>query len=147
MREQTDSDCVRCGCIVFDAARERVLLVQNKSGKQWGLPKGHLEPGEHIIACACRELREETGVSIWLQSFAPAVTLPYNAIYYITTINEAEHTIHVATGDREISRVEWVPISELANFRGNAGLRAFIGFAKTAQARARVSGTATLRTS
>lgn len=29
---------------------------------RWDLPKGHLDPGESEIACALRELKEETGI-------------------------------------------------------------------------------------
>jgi 8-oxo-dGTP diphosphatase len=46
------------------------LLMQHRSADapispgQWGLPGGHVEPGEEPIAAAHRELLEETGLSV-----------------------------------------------------------------------------------
>ncbi len=33
-----------------------------RTGKRWGLPKGHVEAGEGIQQAACREVLEETGL-------------------------------------------------------------------------------------
>jgi 8-oxo-dGTP pyrophosphatase MutT (NUDIX family) len=38
------------------------LLIQHHAG-HWGFPKGHADPGETAIEAACREFREETGIS------------------------------------------------------------------------------------
>lgn len=40
----------------------RVLLIRDRFRK-WGLPKGHVEPGEDDIRAALREVEEETGLS------------------------------------------------------------------------------------
>lgn len=37
------------------------LLLKNALHATWGFPKGHLEAGEDRMACAIRELTEETG--------------------------------------------------------------------------------------
>lgn len=47
------------GGVVFNTERE--LLVIHRIGK-WDLPKGKLEEGESISACAIREVEEECGV-------------------------------------------------------------------------------------
>lgn len=47
------------GGLVFDESG-RVLLVERADGG-YGLPKGHVEPGETAEQAAVRELREETG--------------------------------------------------------------------------------------
>ena len=46
---------------------ERFLLVHERNhGELWYLPAGRAERGEDLIAAACRETLEETGVSIRL---------------------------------------------------------------------------------
>ncbi|WP_237361717.1 NUDIX hydrolase [Rhizobium gallicum] len=41
----------------------RVLLVGSRRSGRWGLPKGHIEPGENSRAAAQREAFEEAGVT------------------------------------------------------------------------------------
>ena len=43
-----------------------VLLVHRPAYDDWSFPKGKLDRGEHITACAVREVEEETGVRIRL---------------------------------------------------------------------------------
>jgi 8-oxo-dGTP pyrophosphatase MutT (NUDIX family) len=50
---------VAAGGIVENEKRE--ILFQFRRGK-WDLPKGKLDEGEHIEACAVREVEEETGL-------------------------------------------------------------------------------------
>jgi putative (di)nucleoside polyphosphate hydrolase len=49
-----------CGVLVTD--RRRLLLGHASRSPRWDIPKGGLEPGETLVAAACRELREETGL-------------------------------------------------------------------------------------
>src|SRR5688500_15127352 len=51
-----------CGVILF--RREPVLsFLLMKHRDRWDLPKGHVDEGETDIACALRELQEETGIA------------------------------------------------------------------------------------
>ena len=52
-------------CMVRDPANGRIL-VQNrrKSWKGIAFPGGHVESGESLVACAKREVLEETGLSV-----------------------------------------------------------------------------------
>ncbi len=59
---------------VIDGER-RYVLVREKNGS-YGLPKGHVEPGESIEQTALREIREETGVTATLHT-APAMVDEY----------------------------------------------------------------------
>lgn len=49
------------GGLVFEG--DRILLISTQAGRRWGLPKGHIEPGESAEQAAVREVREETGVT------------------------------------------------------------------------------------
>jgi 8-oxo-dGTP pyrophosphatase MutT (NUDIX family)/phosphohistidine phosphatase SixA len=54
-----------------------LLVIHRKRYDDWTLPKGKLEPGESLPACAVREVAEETGVTIRLS--APLDTIRYEA--------------------------------------------------------------------
>jgi 8-oxo-dGTP pyrophosphatase MutT (NUDIX family) len=43
----------------------------------YALPGGHLQRGEGVVACAMRELQEETGLTATSQHMLPAVVMPY----------------------------------------------------------------------
>ena len=45
---------------------EEILLMQRSDNGHWGLPGGHVEPGESVADAALREVREETGWRIEL---------------------------------------------------------------------------------
>lgn len=48
------------GGVVVDAQGSWLMIHRNG---RWDLPKGHVEPGESLEACAEREIAEETGVA------------------------------------------------------------------------------------
>ena len=47
------------GGVVRDEAGRALMIYRNN---RWDLPKGHLETGETLAACALREVAEETGI-------------------------------------------------------------------------------------
>lgn len=51
---------VTAGALVCDPAGQMLFIYRNG---HWDLPKGHLDPGESLEACALREVQEETGLS------------------------------------------------------------------------------------
>ena len=55
---------VGCGALVVNA-RGQLLGIRERYDEEqrWGVPGGHLDPGEDWLACAAREAREETGVA------------------------------------------------------------------------------------
>lgn len=52
-----------------------VLLVHRPRYDDWSFPKGKLDPGESLAACAVREVQEETGTAVRLEQ--PLVTVRY----------------------------------------------------------------------
>nr|WP_250649114.1 MULTISPECIES: NUDIX hydrolase [unclassified Actinomyces] len=44
-----------------------VLIVHRPRYDDWSFPKGKLEAGESLVACAVREVQEETGVAVRLE--------------------------------------------------------------------------------
>ena len=53
---------LRCATIVF--RNGEVLLVRRAARTDWVLPGGRPRPREGVLACARREVREETGLDI-----------------------------------------------------------------------------------
>ncbi|MCI4334915.1 MAG: NUDIX domain-containing protein [Thermoplasmata archaeon] len=51
------------GVAVVRNDRPQLLLLHEPVEDRWCLPKGHVEPGETLEACALRELTEETGLA------------------------------------------------------------------------------------
>lgn len=52
--------CIAAGGVVLNRNTGMILLI--KRNGVWDLPKGKLESGESIPACAVREVEEETGL-------------------------------------------------------------------------------------
>jgi len=102
--------------------------VQRQTGVFWGLPKGHVAPGESLLQAAVREVHEETGL-------APARLTPLcylgnidyefrtheaerdfvnrKAVHFFLLAVEAAHArLGPATKKEGILRLEWFPIHE-----------------------------------
>lgn len=62
--ESTRGYAVVAGCIVYRITDVcEILLVKQKQARvAWGIPKGHVEPGESWEDAAVRETLEETGI-------------------------------------------------------------------------------------
>ena len=51
------------------AGEIEVAIIHRPRYDDWSLPKGKLDGGETLIACAYREIMEETGLSVKLGPF------------------------------------------------------------------------------
>ncbi|WP_327089315.1 NUDIX hydrolase [Nonomuraea sp. NBC_01738] len=56
-----------------DASAPEVALVHRPRYDDWTFPKGKLKTGEHMIAAAVREVREETGLTITVGRALPPI--------------------------------------------------------------------------
>jgi 8-oxo-(d)GTP phosphatase len=93
----------------------RIAVVHRDRYDDWSLPKGKLEPGEHALAAAVREVREETGAV-----GVPQVRLP--TIGYLTGVPGAEKTVDFWSmralstspfeANDEISDLRWMDVDE-----------------------------------
>ena len=66
------------GAVLYtvENGQRHYVLVREKNGS-YGLPKGHVEPGETLAETALREVREETGVTAVLHSQEPVMVDEY----------------------------------------------------------------------
>lgn len=55
---------VAAGLILFREGSNgrEYLIIKNRRGGHWGFPKGHVEPGEDLMATALREVAEEVNI-------------------------------------------------------------------------------------
>lgn len=66
-----------CGAVIYrkEKGETEVLLIQHKNGGHWAFPKGHVEKKETEEETALREIREETGLKVKLDTgFRQTVT-------------------------------------------------------------------------
>lgn len=66
--------------VVLDGAG-RVLLARRVDNGLWGLPSGHVEPGETVAAAATREVREETGLDVRVAQLIGVYSDPASQVF------------------------------------------------------------------
>jgi 8-oxo-dGTP diphosphatase len=57
-------------CDRADGEGRRLAVVHRPRYDDWSLPKGKVEPGEHLAETAVREVEEETGFAVSREGFA-----------------------------------------------------------------------------
>jgi 8-oxo-dGTP pyrophosphatase MutT (NUDIX family) len=118
-----------------------VCLVH--AGRYWGLPKGHIEPGETAEQAALREISEECGVP--LDTLAIAGRLPSSEYVYRRAgrlnFKLVEHFLVTAPPGTpitpqagEIDEVAWLSIDEASARASFADTRTALSAARTALA-------------
>jgi 8-oxo-dGTP diphosphatase len=107
-----------------------VLIVHRPGRADWSLPKGKIDPGEHVVAAAIRECDEETGFTPVLQT--PLATQTYSVesrpkvVNYWRARARAEEDF---TPDDEIDQIRWIPAVEAA---GHLTYPSDVGLVETA---------------
>ncbi|WFD02081.1 5'-(N(7)-methylguanosine 5'-triphospho)-[mRNA] hydrolase [Malassezia obtusa] len=108
-----------CGAILLNEDWTKCVLVKGwAKGASWTFPKGKINQDEPERDCALRELREETG-------FDATHLLPADSKDYLElTMREQKVRLYIVPGvsestpmvtqtRREISRIEWLSLSDL----------------------------------
>lgn len=67
--------------IVFDE-KNRVLLQKRRDVLLWGLPSGHVEPGETVKEAAIREMKEETNLQVRVERLIGVYSEPDSQIFH-----------------------------------------------------------------
>jgi 8-oxo-dGTP pyrophosphatase MutT (NUDIX family) len=126
-------DLQQAGAICYrrnESGRLRVLLVGSLRNGRWGVPKGHLDPGETSSVAALREAFEEAGV---VGEIDPEV---FGSFSYQK--DSTPHRYHVAVHLLEVSgiatdfpektirRQKWFPIEVAIRDVSQSGLRALL---------------------
>ena len=119
---------IRCGGIIFDPTFQYILIILNRLSMlggtpKWGLPKGHLKPDETLFECACREIKEETGLTFNFTDTSLKVKIN-NTYYYPVTTDMNSNLCPIDS--LEICDIRWAHISELHDLNTNRELKKFL---------------------
>tara|TARA_B100000586_G_scaffold182323_1_gene133700 strand:- start:109 stop:573 length:465 start_codon:yes stop_codon:yes gene_type:complete len=68
--------------IIFDEARERILMTQREDNSRWCLPGGGMDPGESAAEACVREVLEETCLEVRATRLVGIYTTPDLLIEY-----------------------------------------------------------------
>lgn len=111
---------IAAGGLVTNEKNE-VLMIFRRGF--WDLPKGKLDKGESIEACALREVQEETGLkTIHLGKFITITLHEYFDTYLNKEAIKESHWYHmsilgepllVPQTEEDITQIKWVPLKEL----------------------------------
>lgn len=90
-------------------AGARTLVLYRPLRRDWSLPKGKLDVGEHVLECAVRECDEETGM-------VPVLGVPLGRQSYVVmgrskTVDYWQARVgadHGFVPDEEVSQIRWV---------------------------------------
>ena len=109
-----------CGAVVFSQIDGAwcVLLIRHEHGRHISFPKGHVEPGESERQTAEREILEETGVRVNVDTRFRAenryMARPDVEKLVVFFIAVAQEQTPVAQ-EGEVAVAEWVEVGEAAN--------------------------------
>jgi 8-oxo-dGTP diphosphatase len=98
------------GLVWLDSQKGRqICIIYRSRYKDWTLPKGKLQSGEHWFEAALREAQEETGCEVKIEDYCgctsylvggnPKVVL----FWHMSVVSEGEFK-----PTKEIDRIEWV---------------------------------------
>ncbi|NTG34809.1 NUDIX hydrolase [Agrobacterium rhizogenes] len=122
--EQAGAICIRKR---KGQAEAEVLLIVSRRNGRWGIPKGHVDPGETSRDTARREAFEEAGVKgDVLEQTVGSFTYRKDgtSIQYLVAV----HVLHVTRlskdfPEKDIRNIKWVPISSASREVAQTGLR------------------------
>lgn len=104
--------------VIFDED-DRILLIKRVDFNVWGLPIGHIEPGETVQEAIIREVNEETGLQVTVSRFIGVYSDPL----FLVVSHPSGKVSHYITSCMECKivgghlRADGVETSEVAFFK------------------------------
>ncbi len=105
-----------CGSIVYTNVNgERLYLVEQMLDGHWGVPKGHVEESETEEETALREIKEEVGLDVIIDSgfrnvetYSPKEGFIKDVVYFVAYSKSMDATMQV----EEVREIRWVKLEE-----------------------------------
>ena len=104
-----------CGAVIArqtENGRE-ILLIRHMNGGHWAFPKGHVEAGETESETALREIREETGLLVTLDTdfravvtYSPKPGVMKDVIYFAAELSGGCQQMQA----EEVTDMRWVAL-------------------------------------
>ena len=94
--------------------QQEVLIIHRPIREDWSIPKGKIDPGEHVLSAAVRECDEETGLIPILG--CPLPTQSYRAMNQAKVVQYWRATLGEDVGfypDDETDEIAWVPVTKV----------------------------------
>jgi 8-oxo-(d)GTP phosphatase len=92
----------------------QIALVHRPKYDDWSLAKGKLEPGEHVLLAAVREVEEETGLGVTLGLRLPPIR--YEVLGQPKVVDYWAARVDPSAGEfranHEVDRLDWVALSQ-----------------------------------
>ena len=105
-----------CGAIVYTNVNgERLYLVEQMLDGHWGFPKRHVEENETEKETALREIKEEVGLDVIIDSgfrnvetYSPKDGCIKDVVYFVAYSKSMDTTLQT----EEVRETKWVKIKE-----------------------------------
>ena len=103
-----------CGALVTrENGKTEILLLKHVNGGHFSFPKGHVEKGESEEETALREIYEESGLTVELDTgfrhvvtYSPAPDVIKDVVYFRAVTDNDK--LHIQ--QEEITEAVWVPL-------------------------------------
>ncbi len=124
-----------CGAIIYRKfhGNTELLLIKNQNGGHWSFPKGHVEAGETEEETAVREIKEETGIDVILDTsfrrvitYLPKKEVTKDVVYFLAKATSYDYVPQ----EEEIAKIKWVEINHAATMLSYDNDRQLVSQAK-----------------
>ena len=105
---------VAAGAVVTRAGKNEIefLLIFRKYRGDWTFPKGKVDPGEHLLTAAVREVREETGFAVALGVPLPTQTYEVDGIRKDSHYWVAQKLAGEFVPNDEVDEIAWLSLEQ-----------------------------------
>jgi mutator protein MutT len=104
--------------VIWDQAGQILIDRRKASGTMgglWEFPGGKIEPGETVVECISREIREELAIEVTVGEQLISIDHTYPTFHLTLTVHHCQHVSGIPQ-PIESEEIRWVNISDLGNY-------------------------------